>query len=130
MRPWFACRGRDCESARLSEIAWSMFGKLPFGWGRVQAIWIMSIDTSIAIAKPRAVVAHLPAAAAEAQAFPQVQSGLRSAAQRFHGVALSNSALAADLRSTPAPGCRTRPDHQIAASTVAANIRPTRSIAR
>ena len=29
---------RYCETDRLSEIAWSLFGKAPFGWDRVQAI--------------------------------------------------------------------------------------------
>ncbi len=29
---------RYCETERLSEIAWSLFGKTPLGWGRVQAI--------------------------------------------------------------------------------------------
>ena len=29
---------RYCEADRLSEIAWSLFGKTPLGWGRVQAI--------------------------------------------------------------------------------------------
>jgi transglutaminase-like putative cysteine protease len=29
---------RYCETDRLSEIAWSLFGQTPLGWGRVQAI--------------------------------------------------------------------------------------------
>jgi transglutaminase-like putative cysteine protease len=29
---------RYCEADRLSEIAWSLFGKTSLGWGRVQAI--------------------------------------------------------------------------------------------
>lgn len=29
---------RYCETDRLSEIAWSLFGNTPLGWGRVQAI--------------------------------------------------------------------------------------------
>jgi transglutaminase-like putative cysteine protease len=29
---------RYCQADRLSEIAWSLFGKTPLGWGRVQAI--------------------------------------------------------------------------------------------
>jgi hypothetical protein len=29
---------RYCEADRLTEIAWSLFGKTPLGWGRVQAI--------------------------------------------------------------------------------------------
>ena len=29
---------RDCEAHWLSEIAWSLFGKTPLGWGRVPAI--------------------------------------------------------------------------------------------
>src|SRR5260370_31327450 len=29
---------RYCETDRLSEIAWSLFGKTPPGWARVQAI--------------------------------------------------------------------------------------------
>jgi len=29
---------RYCETDRLSEIAWSLFGHTPLGWGRVQAI--------------------------------------------------------------------------------------------
>jgi transglutaminase-like putative cysteine protease len=34
----FLLASRYCETDRLSEIAWSLFGKTPFGWGRVQAI--------------------------------------------------------------------------------------------
>jgi transglutaminase-like putative cysteine protease len=29
---------RYCETDRMSELAWSLFGKVPPGWGRVQAI--------------------------------------------------------------------------------------------
>jgi transglutaminase-like putative cysteine protease len=34
----FLLGSRYCETERLSEIAWSIFGKTPLGWGRVQAI--------------------------------------------------------------------------------------------
>ncbi|HEY1431713.1 MAG TPA: transglutaminase family protein [Stellaceae bacterium] len=34
----FLLASRYCESDRLSEIAWSLFGKTPPGWARVQAI--------------------------------------------------------------------------------------------
>jgi transglutaminase-like putative cysteine protease len=34
----FLLGSRYCETERLSEIAWSLFGKTPLGWGRVQAI--------------------------------------------------------------------------------------------
>jgi transglutaminase-like putative cysteine protease len=34
----FLLGSRYCETERLCEIAWSMFGKTPPGWGRVQAI--------------------------------------------------------------------------------------------
>jgi len=34
----FLLGSRYCETDRLSEIAWSMFGNTPPGWGRVQAI--------------------------------------------------------------------------------------------
>jgi transglutaminase-like putative cysteine protease len=34
----FLLGSRYCETDRLSEIAWSLFGGAPFGWGRVQAI--------------------------------------------------------------------------------------------
>jgi transglutaminase-like putative cysteine protease len=34
----FLLASRYCESDRLSEIAWELFGKAPLGWGRVQAI--------------------------------------------------------------------------------------------
>jgi transglutaminase-like putative cysteine protease len=34
----FLLASRYCETDRLSEIAWSLFGKTPLGWGRVQAI--------------------------------------------------------------------------------------------
>ena len=34
----FLLGSRYCETDRLSEIAWSLFGKTPLGWGRVQAI--------------------------------------------------------------------------------------------
>jgi hypothetical protein len=34
----FLLASRYCETDRLSEIAWSLFGKTPRGWGRVQAI--------------------------------------------------------------------------------------------
>jgi transglutaminase-like putative cysteine protease len=34
----FLLGSRYCETDRLSEIAWSLFGKTPPGWGRVQAI--------------------------------------------------------------------------------------------
>jgi transglutaminase-like putative cysteine protease len=45
--PWMNCPTRPlvfllgsryCETDRLSEIAWSLFGKTPLGWGRVQAV--------------------------------------------------------------------------------------------
>jgi hypothetical protein len=29
---------RYCDTDRLSEIAWSLFGKTPLGWARIQAI--------------------------------------------------------------------------------------------
>jgi transglutaminase-like putative cysteine protease len=34
----FLLGSRYCETDRLSEIAWSLFGHAPSGWGRVQAI--------------------------------------------------------------------------------------------
>jgi transglutaminase-like putative cysteine protease len=34
----FLLGSRYCETDRLSEIAWSLFGATPMGWGRVQAI--------------------------------------------------------------------------------------------
>ncbi len=34
----FLLGSRYCETDRLSEIAWSLFGSSPTGWGRVQAI--------------------------------------------------------------------------------------------
>ncbi len=34
----FLLGSRYCETDRLSEIAWSLFGQTPMGWGRVQAI--------------------------------------------------------------------------------------------
>ena len=34
----FLLGSRYCETDRLSEIAWSLFGKSPLGWARVQAI--------------------------------------------------------------------------------------------
>jgi transglutaminase-like putative cysteine protease len=34
----FLLGSRYCETDRLSDIAWSLFGKTPLGWGRVQAI--------------------------------------------------------------------------------------------
>ncbi len=34
----FLMGSRYCETDRLSEFAWSMFGKTPAGWARVQAI--------------------------------------------------------------------------------------------
>jgi transglutaminase-like putative cysteine protease len=34
----FLLGSRYCETDRLSEIAWSLFGGSPLGWGRVQAI--------------------------------------------------------------------------------------------
>ena len=34
----FLLGSRYCETDRLSEIAWSLFGNTPLGWGRVQAI--------------------------------------------------------------------------------------------
>src|ERR1700751_681137 len=34
----FLLSSRYCETDRLSDIAWSLFGKTPLGWGRVQAI--------------------------------------------------------------------------------------------
>src|ERR1700748_2795442 len=34
----FLLGSRYCETDRLSEIAWQLFGHSPMGWGRVQAI--------------------------------------------------------------------------------------------
>ena len=34
----FLLGSRYCETERLADIAWSLFGKSPLGWGRVQAI--------------------------------------------------------------------------------------------
>ena len=34
----FLLGSRYCETDRLSEIAWSLFGNTPLGWARVQAI--------------------------------------------------------------------------------------------
>jgi transglutaminase-like putative cysteine protease len=34
----FLLGSRYCETDRLSEIAWNLFGQAPMGWGRVQAI--------------------------------------------------------------------------------------------
>ncbi|MBK9576936.1 MAG: transglutaminase family protein [Fibrobacteres bacterium] len=34
----FLLGSRYCETDQLSEIAWSLFGNAPMGWGRVQAI--------------------------------------------------------------------------------------------
>jgi len=34
----FLLGSRYCETDRLSEVAWSLFGNAPTGWGRVQAI--------------------------------------------------------------------------------------------
>ena len=34
----FLLGSRYCETDRLSDIAWGLFGNVPTGWGRVQAI--------------------------------------------------------------------------------------------
>jgi transglutaminase-like putative cysteine protease len=34
----FLLASRYCETDRLSEAAWNLFGQAPMGWGRVQAI--------------------------------------------------------------------------------------------
>ena len=34
----FLLGSRYCETDRLTEVAWNLFGKSPLGWGRVQAI--------------------------------------------------------------------------------------------
>jgi len=34
----FLLASRYCETDRLSEVAWNLFGQAPMGWGRVQAI--------------------------------------------------------------------------------------------
>jgi transglutaminase-like putative cysteine protease len=34
----FLLASRYCETDRLSEVAWNLFGQTPSGWGRVQAI--------------------------------------------------------------------------------------------
>jgi transglutaminase-like putative cysteine protease len=34
----FLLASRYCETDRLSDVAWGLFGKIPAGWGRVQAI--------------------------------------------------------------------------------------------
>ncbi len=34
----FLLGSRYCETERLSDVAWSLFGNTPLGWGRVQAI--------------------------------------------------------------------------------------------
>jgi transglutaminase-like putative cysteine protease len=34
----FLLASRYCETDRLSDVAWSLFGQVPAGWGRVQAI--------------------------------------------------------------------------------------------
>jgi transglutaminase-like putative cysteine protease len=34
----FLLASRYCETDRLSDVAWSLFGQIPPGWGRVQAI--------------------------------------------------------------------------------------------
>jgi transglutaminase-like putative cysteine protease len=34
----FLLASRYCETDRLSDVAWGLFGKVPAGWGRVQAI--------------------------------------------------------------------------------------------
>ena len=34
----FLLASRYCETDRLSEVAWNLFGQGPMGWGRVQAI--------------------------------------------------------------------------------------------
>ncbi len=34
----FLLGSRYCETDRLSETAWNLFGQAPTGWGRVQAI--------------------------------------------------------------------------------------------
>jgi transglutaminase-like putative cysteine protease len=34
----FLLASRYCETDRLSDVAWSLFGQIPAGWGRVQAI--------------------------------------------------------------------------------------------
>ena len=34
----FLLGSRYCETDRLADVAWSLFGKTPLGWGRVQAI--------------------------------------------------------------------------------------------
>jgi transglutaminase-like putative cysteine protease len=34
----FLLGSRYCETERLADIAWSLFGQTPLGWGRVQAI--------------------------------------------------------------------------------------------
>jgi transglutaminase-like putative cysteine protease len=34
----FLLGSRYCETDRLSDTAWNLFGQAPTGWGRVQAI--------------------------------------------------------------------------------------------
>ncbi len=34
----FLLGSRYCETEKLSEVAWRLFGQTPMGWGRVQAI--------------------------------------------------------------------------------------------
>jgi transglutaminase-like putative cysteine protease len=34
----FLLASRYCETDRLSDVAWNLFGQIPAGWGRVQAI--------------------------------------------------------------------------------------------
>jgi transglutaminase-like putative cysteine protease len=35
----FLLGSRYCETDRLSELAWALFGMTPLGWARVQAVW-------------------------------------------------------------------------------------------
>jgi len=42
----FLLGSRYCETDRLSEIAWGLFGNAPTGWGRVQAITCIATSRS------------------------------------------------------------------------------------
>jgi len=43
----FLLGSRYCETDRLSETAWSLFGQSPAGWGRVQAFATSFISISL-----------------------------------------------------------------------------------
>ena len=70
-----------CETERLSEIARSLFGTTPLGWGRVQAICVMCASTSSSAMSTHALAARSgkPTATAPVSAANTRISLLRSA---------------------------------------------------